>query len=447
MFSGQRFVSHLSRRRRRHCHHHDVVVDVCNNNRCITTVVASVTSVGSKSQQAATSTEVIIPIPKPSSPCLYSRAFSSSSSSSFSETPPLPITAFTEDELMTQEAVRSWSKEVLNPLKVRKMDNESKMCPKIIEDLFTQGFMGIEIPEEYDGGSGLSFTASCITIEELARVDPSVAIMVDIHNTCIINSIRFWGSTQLQNQFLSKLASTSVSSFCLSESESGSDAFSLKTTATKSNDESYYTINGNKMWISNAKEANTLLVFANVDPSLKYKGITAFVLDVNDYEHIILDSDNTTESAGGSSNANANSNTNAHNNGTITIGLPEKKLGLKASSTCPIHFDNVKVPASQILGEVGLGYKYCIEILNEGRIGIAAQQLGIAKGCLYDIALPYMLERKQFNKPIGEFQVTYSVLYCSSRPNIVYAYVLLMRRCILFLILFYLFCYYFLFYI
>jgi alkylation response protein AidB-like acyl-CoA dehydrogenase len=267
--------------------------------------------------------------------------------------------------------------------------------------------------------------------------------MVDIHNTCIINSIRFWGSTQLQNQFLSKLASTSVSSFCLSESESGSDAFSLKTTATKSNDESYYTINGNKMWISNAKEANTLLVFANVDPSLKYKGITAFVLDVNDYEHIILDSDNTTESAGGSSNANANANTNAHNNGTITIGLPEKKLGLKASSTCPIHFDNVKVPASQILGEVGLGYKYCIEILNEGRIGIAAQQLGIAKGCLYDIALPYMLERKQFNKPIGEFQVTYSVLYCSSRPNIVYAYVLLMRRCILFLILFYLFCYYF----
>ncbi|OEU14981.1 acyl CoA dehydrogenase [Fragilariopsis cylindrus CCMP1102] len=392
MFSKHRFiiVHYLSR----------------HNRRCSTVVTATTatTTVGSTSLQATTtSPNKTVLLHKPSSrynTLRYNyRAFSSSpssSSSSFSSgeiTPsppppppsPLPITSFTEDEIMIQEAVRSWSKQVLNPIKVRQMDNESKICPIVLKDLFTQGFMGIEIdPEKYDGGSGLSFTSSCIIIEELARMDPSIAILVDIHNTCIINAIRCWGSKQLKKQFLSKLATTSVSSFCLSESESGSDAFSLKTTAiqskkskaekSKSNDnESYhYIINGTKMWISNAKDASTLLVFANVAPSLGYKGITAFVLDKK--------------------------------NGTITIGIPEKKLGLKASSTCTIHFENVKIPSSQILGEIGFGYKYCIEILNEGRIGIAAQQLGIAKACLYDIALPYMKERKQFNTSISEFQ-------------------------------------------
>jgi alkylation response protein AidB-like acyl-CoA dehydrogenase len=194
---------------------------------------------------------------------------------------------------------------------------------------------------------------------------------VDIHNTLTNNAVRFWGSTELQERWLPRLASDTVSSFCLSEESSGSDAFSMKTTATASADKSYFTLNGNKLWISNAKEAGVFLVFANADPSKGYKGITAFMVDV--------------QTPG------------------ITVGKPEEKLGLKASSTCPLHFDNVQVEASNILGEVGLGYKYCINILNEGRIGIAAQQIGIAKGCM-DIAMPYMMERKQFGTPIADFQ-------------------------------------------
>lgn len=299
-----------------------------------------------------------------------------------SNTSPLPITAsFTEDELLTRESARTWANQVLRP-KVRAMDEASAIDPPILRDLFGLGFMGLEIPENY-GGSGLSFTAACLAIEELARVDPSVALIADIHNTLVINAIRFWGSPRLQERWLPKLASGCLSSFCLSEAGSGSDAFSVRTTATKSKDGSYYTLNGSKLWISSAREAGVMLVFANADPSAGYKGITAFVVDPGEH-----DSD-----AGGSGTT-----------GSITVGPPESKLGLRASSTCPVHFDNAKVPASSILGEVGLGYRYCIDILNEGRIGIAAQQLGIAKGCLYDIALPYMTEREQFGRPIAEFQ-------------------------------------------
>ena len=290
----------------------------------------------------------------------------------------LPITAsFTEDELMAKESAKTWANEILRP-KVRIMDESGSMDPIILKNLFAQGFMGLEIPEEY-GGSGLSFTAACLAIEELARVDPSVAVMTDIQNTLINNAVRFWGSPWMKDRWLPRLASGSLSSFCLSEAGSGSDAFSLKTTATKSRDGSYYTLNGSKLWISNAREADVLLVFANVDPSVGYKGITAFLVDVKDYE------------AG-------------NGNGSITIGQPESKLGLRACSTCAVHFDNTKVPSSNILGSVGMGYRYCIEILNEGRIGIAAQQLGIAKGCLYDIGLPYMMERQQFGSPIANFQ-------------------------------------------
>lgn len=282
---------------------------------------------------------------------------------------------------MAREAVRTWADEVLRP-RVRAMDESSSMDPTIVKDLFSQGFMGLEIPEER-GGSGLTFSAACLVIEELARVDPSVAILADVQNTLTINAVRFWGSPELQEKWLPRLASDTLSAFCLSEAGSGSDAFSLQTTATKSSDGSYYTIHGNKLWISNAKEADLLLVFANADPSAGYKGITAFLVDLDDYES-------------GSGNGNGN--------GNITIGPSESKLGLRASSTCPIHFDSVKVPSSNILGSVGMGYRYCIEILNEGRIGIAAQQLGIAKGCLYDIALPYMMEREQFGSPIANFQ-------------------------------------------
>jgi len=292
--------------------------------------------------------------------------------------PPLPVTgSFSYDELMVRESAKTWAEKVVRP-RVRAMDDASKIDPEILSGLFSQGFMGLEVPEEY-GGSGLSFTAACLAIEELARVDPSVAIMADIHNTLTNNAIRFWGSLELQNKWLPRLASHSLSSFCLSEEMSGSDAFSLRTTATKSSDGSYYTLNGNKLWISNAREADILLVFANTEPSAGYKGITAFIVDLNDYER-------------------------GNSNGSVTIGSPEMKLGLRANSTCPIYFDNAKVPSSNILGSVGMGYKYCIEILNEGRIGIAAQQLGIAKGCLYDISLPYMMEREQFGSPIANFQ-------------------------------------------
>jgi len=270
---------------------------------------------------------------------------------------------------MIRDAVRQWAATDLMPV-VREMDDASETYGEIVDALFAQGFMGMEIPPEY-GGSGLSFTSACLAVLEISRVDPSVAILVDIHNTLTNNAVRFWGSRDLQDRWLPRLAADTVSSFCLSETGSGSDAFSMKTTATPSPDGSYYALNGEKMWISNAKQAGVFLVFANADPSKGYKGITAFVVDAS------------TEG--------------------IQVGKPEKKLGLRASSTCPVVFDDVRVDARDVLGEVGQGYRYCINILNEGRIGIAAQQVGIALGC-FDVAMPYLFERKQFGKHIGEFQ-------------------------------------------
>jgi alkylation response protein AidB-like acyl-CoA dehydrogenase len=236
--------------------------------------------------------------------------------------------------------------------------------------MFLLLFTSQEIPEEY-GGSGMNFTSACLVVEELSRVDPSVSILVDIHNTLTNNAVRFWGSDELKKKWLPRLASDTVSSFALSEAGSGTDAFAMKTTATESPDGSYYTLNGEKLWISNSREAGVFLVFANANPSLKHKGITAFMVDAN------------TEG--------------------VHVGKPEKKLGLRASSTCPVVFDNVKVDAVDILGQVGLGYKYCINILNEGRIGIASQQIGIAKGC-FDVAMPYLNERSQFNTKLADFQ-------------------------------------------
>lgn len=282
-----------------------------------------------------------------------------------------PISEFTEDERLVQESAKRWAQESLLP-KVREMDEASEYDPAILQSLFQQGYMGMEVPEQYEG-SGLDFTSACLVIQEISRVDPSVGILVDIQNTLTNNAIRFWGSPQLQEEWLPRLASDTISSFCLSEASSGSDAFSMKTTATHDAGNDTYTIRGSKLWISNAKEAGVFLVFANAKPELGYKGITAFVVS--------------RETPG------------------IEVGLPEKKLGLKASSTCPITFDDVRVDASAVLGQVGQGYKYCIEILNEGRIGIAAQQLGIAKGCLEDIVLPYVIhDREQFGTRLFDFQ-------------------------------------------
>jgi len=279
--------------------------------------------------------------------------------------PPMPVTLLTDDERMIQDSVRKWANHDLKPL-VREMEKNELISPSIIQELYTQGYMSLEIPEKY-GGVGMNFTSACITIQEISRIDPSIALMVDVHNTLVVNAIRFWASEFLQDKYLPKLATDSVSAFCLSETNAGSDAFSMSTTAKLSSDGSHYVINGTKSWITSAREAALLLVFCNADPSKGYKGITAFLVDTN--------------SPG------------------VQIGKPESKLGLKASSTCQIFFDDVKVDADHVLGEVGQGYKYCIEILNEGRIGIAAQQIGIAKGCL-DVVMPYLNEREQFGQKL-----------------------------------------------
>lgn len=292
----------------------------------------------------------------------WSRSESSFSSSSFS-------IFLTEEEELIQETTKEWARSFLLP-KVRSMDDASQLDPTVLDALFEQGYMGLEVPEEH-GGSGLNFTSAILVVEEISRVDPSVSILVDIHNTLIINALRFWGSAEIQEAWLPKLAANTVSSFCLSESGSGSDAFGMRTTATQQPNGSDFVIRGEKMWISSAQQAGVFLVFANAEPSRGYKGITAFVVD-------------------------------AATPG-IEVGRPEKKLGLRASSTCPVLFDSVVVPHSCVLGEVGKGYKYCIEILNEGRIGIAAQQLGIAKGCL-DTVLPHLNDRVQFGSRLFDFQ-------------------------------------------
>ncbi|CEI86040.1 Putative Acyl-CoA dehydrogenase [Rhizopus microsporus] len=225
--------------------------------------------------------------------------------------------------------------------------------------------MGIETDAEYDGAN-CSFMSAIITIEELAKVDPSISVLCD--NTLVGTLVRKYGNEDVKKRFLPKLATDTVGCFCLSESGSGSDAFALQTRAIEKDD--HYVLNGSKMWITNSGEADFFLVFANVDPSKGYKGITCFIV---------------TKDMG------------------VQIAKKESKLGIRASSTCVLNFDDVIVPKENILGEVGKGYKYAIEILNEGRIGIAAQMIGLAQGA-YDIALPYLFQRKQFGQFIGDFQ-------------------------------------------
>jgi alkylation response protein AidB-like acyl-CoA dehydrogenase len=242
------------------------------------------------------------------------------------------------------DSVSKFAQEQIGP-KVREMDEAETMDPTVVEQLFEQGLMGIEIPEEY-GGAAMNFTAAIVAIEELARVDPSVSVMVDVHNTLVNTSILKYGNAEAHRKWLPKLATNTVGSFCLSEPASGSDAFALQTKAEKTADG--YKLNGSKMWITNSMEAGLFLVFANLDPSKGYKGITAFIVE----------------------------------KGTpgFSIAKKEKKLGIRASSTCVINMDDVEIPKSQLLGEEGQGYKIAIGILNEGRIGIAAQMTGLALG-------------------------------------------------------------------
>jgi len=267
---------------------------------------------------------------------------------------------------MMQETVRKFAENKIKPL-VSKMDETGVMDPSVIQGLFENGLMGIETPAELEG-AGANFTSSIIAIEELAKIDPSVSVCCDVQNTLVNTMFKHWGSDYVKSTYLPKLASNTVGSFCLSEAGSGSDAFALQTKAEKHGD--YYVINGTKMWITNGAEAGIFLVMANVDFSKGYKGITCFVVE---------------------------------RDMGVQTGPRENKLGIRSSSTVPVIFDNVKVPEKNILGQVGSGYKYAIEILNEGRIGIGAQMVGLAQGA-FNATLPYLNERKQFNTPIANFQ-------------------------------------------
>ncbi|GAA5822095.1 hypothetical protein JCM11251_004856 [Rhodosporidiobolus azoricus] len=281
---------------------------------------------------------------------------------------PTSLYTLTQEEIMLKEAVKKFADEVVVP-RVEEMDENEKMDPAVIKALFEQGLMGIETSTDH-GGAGASFTSAILVIEELAKIDPSVSVCCDVHNTLVNTVFRKYGSQALQDKYLPQLAENKLGSFALSEPASGSDAFALKTTAKKSEDGSYYTLSGSKMWITNSAEADIFLVFATQDPSKGYKGISCFVVE---------------KDMG------------------IEIAKKEKKLGIRASSTCTLNFDDVKVPAENLLGEEGVGYKYAIEILNEGRVGIAAQMVGLAQGA-FDKAVPYTFERKQFGQPVGKFQ-------------------------------------------
>lgn len=278
-----------------------------------------------------------------------------------------PLTTLTEDEQMLRDAAAEFAREMIAP-HVHEMDTAAKLRPDIIQGCFDQGLMAIEIPEKYDGAGG-SFFMSILAIEELSRVDPSVGVFVDVHNTLVINAFNHWASDDIKQRYLPRLASDTVGAYALSEASSGSDAFSLKLRAVRKGDT--WVLNGHKLWITNGKEAGVFIVFAIVNPEEGYKGITAFLVEPG--------------------------------MPGFSIGKKEDKLGIRASSTTELIFEDCEVPAGNVLGEIGKGYKIAIETLNEGRIGIGAQMVGIARGA-FDVALAYAKERKQFGKPIASFQ-------------------------------------------
>jgi alkylation response protein AidB-like acyl-CoA dehydrogenase len=279
----------------------------------------------------------------------------------------LPLTSLSQDEQDFQTAVRDFSTSEIAPL-VAKMDEAAQMNKDLLKKLFEMGLMGIETPEKY-GGANSSFFNACLAVEELARVDGSVSVLVDVQNTLVTNAILRWGSESQKDKYLPQLAREWVGAYALSESSSGSDAFALKLKAEQKGDK--FVLNGNKLWITNGNEANFFIVFANIDHSKGYKGITAFLVE---------------KSFPG-----------------FSVGKKEDKLGIRASSTCELLFQNCEVPIANVLGEVGKGYKIAIETLNEGRIGIGAQMLGIATGA-YEATLKYIKTREQFGKSISSFQ-------------------------------------------
>ena len=282
-------------------------------------------------------------------------------------TAPSPLTQLNEDEQLFRSTVRDFARQTIAPL-VREMDEQQYFASALVSDLFALGMMGIEIPEEH-GGTGGTFFQSILAVEEISAVDPAVGVLVDVQNTLCVNALLKWGTAEQKKSYLPRLAADTVAAYALSEAGSGSDAFALQTRATRQGDE--YVLNGRKLWISNSREAGLYIVFATLDPAAGYKGITAFLVEKDTPR--------------------------------FTVGKKEDKLGIRASSTCELIFDDCRVPAANLLGEEGKGYKIAIETLNEGRIGIAAQMLGLAQGA-WNHAARYALERRQFGKPIAEFQ-------------------------------------------
>ena len=278
-----------------------------------------------------------------------------------------PLTQLSEEDSMFRAAVREFSRAEIAP-HVRSMDAEAHFREDLLAKMFQLGLMGIEIPEEF-GGQGGSFFQSVVAVEEIAAVDPAASVIVDVQNTLVINALMRWGTEEQKRKYFPRLARDTVGAYALSEAASGSDAFALQTRAVQT--DGAFALTGRKLWITNAAEAGIFLVFANADPGAGYKGITCFIVE---------------RGASG-----------------FQIGHKEDKLGIRASSTCELVFDNCIVAASQILGAIGKGYKVAIETLNEGRIGIGGQMVGLAQGA-FDHAIAYARQRKQFGKAIAEFQ-------------------------------------------
>ena len=283
------------------------------------------------------------------------------------EFPPSPLTQLSDEEKMFQSTVRRFAREQIGP-HVREMDEAGMFRKDIIRRFFELGLMGIEIPEEF-GGQGGSFFQCVMAVEELSAVDPSAGVIVDVQNTIVNNAILRWASADQKQRYLPRLAADTVSSYALSEAGSGSDAFGMSTVAQ--DEGGNFVLNGRKLWITNAAEAGLFLLFANANPAAGYRGITAFLIE--------------------------------RGFRGFQVGKKEDKLGLRASSTCELILDNCHVPRENVMGEVGKGYKIAIETLNEGRIAIGAQMIGLARGAL-DHAIAYAKQRKQFGKVIGEFQ-------------------------------------------
>jgi alkylation response protein AidB-like acyl-CoA dehydrogenase len=278
-----------------------------------------------------------------------------------------PLTSYSEDEQMFRASVREFAEGEIRP-RVEEMDEHAKMSPDVLKQLFELGLMGVETPEEF-GGTGASFFMAIIGVEELSRVDPSVGVLMDVQNTLVNNAFIRYASPEQKKQYLPRLATDTVGAYALSEAGSGSDAFALATRAVDKGD--HYELTGQKLWITNGNEAGIFIVFANANPEAGYRGITAFIVE-KDFEG-------------------------------FAVGKKENKLGIRASSTTEIILDGCKVPKENVLGELGKGYKVSIETLNEGRIGIGAQMIGIARGAL-EHALRYTAERTQFKQPNNQFQ-------------------------------------------